>query len=310
VALPLRPAAGTDLLSVSVGLDRGSKAELVIDTGAADTAIPPQSAGDVTPLRSWITAHARADGSISVFPEFLVPRIQLGSYAERQVIVGVIPAADTPTLGLELLKRFRITLDPRNRLLVLERGSDYAVRSRLTGSTGIGIVRRGADFEVDDLDEGSVGQKAGVSKGDTVLAVDGKSLDGLPEEQAMDLLRGFEGKPAVLRIRHGKGEPIEITFTRVSSAGGPETALSGLTLWKPAGKPVHVDFVAKGSAASHAGLRAGDEIVSLNGKPTTTISGPDLTTLNLDILHLRVRRAGEQSLLDITLESKGKLKQH
>jgi len=62
--------------------------------------------------------------------------------------------------------------------------------------------------------EGSPARKAGLRPGDIVVAVDGKSIDGLSPDQARDRIRGKKGTDVVLTIdREGKA-PFDVTITR------------------------------------------------------------------------------------------------
>ena len=62
--------------------------------------------------------------------------------------------------------------------------------------------------------EGSPSEKAGVKAGDTIVAVDGKSLDGQTVDDARNKIRGKKGTEVVLSIVRDKAAPIDITVVR------------------------------------------------------------------------------------------------
>lgn len=62
--------------------------------------------------------------------------------------------------------------------------------------------------------EGSPSEKAGVKAGDTIVAVDGTSLDGLTVDGARNKIRGKKGTEVVLSIVRDKAAPIDIKVVR------------------------------------------------------------------------------------------------
>jgi carboxyl-terminal processing protease len=62
--------------------------------------------------------------------------------------------------------------------------------------------------------DGSPAEKAGLKPGDTVLAVDGGSLDGLTVDGARDKIRGKRGTVVVLTIKRGELAPFDVSITR------------------------------------------------------------------------------------------------
>lgn len=62
--------------------------------------------------------------------------------------------------------------------------------------------------------DGSPAQKAGVTAGDVITAVDGQSVDGLTVDQARDRIRGKKGTQVTLSVVRGSAAPIQITITR------------------------------------------------------------------------------------------------
>lgn len=65
--------------------------------------------------------------------------------------------------------------------------------------------------------EGTPAQKAGIKKGDIILAVDGKSTVGMTSDQVVDKIRGTIGTPVTLTVRHAgefADQTVDLPITR------------------------------------------------------------------------------------------------
>ncbi|MCX7683133.1 MAG: S41 family peptidase [Anaerolineae bacterium] len=72
-------------------------------------------------------------------------------------------------------------------------------------------------LEISELFEGGPAERAGVRKGDRVLAVDGVSIIGVSLYEAIGRIRGPAGTPVTLLIeREGVEKPFEVTVVRES----------------------------------------------------------------------------------------------
>jgi carboxyl-terminal processing protease len=60
----------------------------------------------------------------------------------------------------------------------------------------------------------SPAEKAGIRPGDTVLSVDGESTDGWSRQQAVDKIRGQQGTPVTLQVKHTDGTSETLKITR------------------------------------------------------------------------------------------------
>lgn len=60
----------------------------------------------------------------------------------------------------------------------------------------------------------SPAEKAGILPGDVLLAVDGESTDGWSVTTAVQKIRGQQGTPVELRVRHSDGSELDVTITR------------------------------------------------------------------------------------------------
>ena len=100
-------------------------------------------------------------------------------------------------------------LDPK-------RAKDFEDESKgeLVG-IGVQIDTTGALPKVIAPIAGSPAAAAGILPGDTILSVDGKSLEGMDPSAASDLIRGAEGTKVTLELTHeGQTKSYEVTITR------------------------------------------------------------------------------------------------
>lgn len=155
--------------------------------------------------------------------------------------------------------------------------------------------------------------RAGLQNGDLVVAfkdrpvVDTRSLQRFVaatpagQEVPLTVLRGGEGR-RTLRVSVGV-MPQEVVAERVAAEFGfvvrdPQEERESL---RPSGVPA-IAVVLRGSPADRAGLKAGDVIVEVNGRPVLSRQavGDALVDVALDqSLRLTVRREGEPLALTV-----------
>src|SRR3990172_1036687 len=99
---------------------------------------------------------------------------------------------------------------------------DYALGIDLIGGTFEGI---GAQVDLDPTTgeivivapfRGSPAEQAGILPGDVLVSVDGESAQGWSVADAVQRIRGAEGTPVTLEVRHSSGEVITVTITRAT----------------------------------------------------------------------------------------------
>ena len=123
---------------------------------------------------------------------------------------------DRGVLGLDVLRRFRLTLDFPRQELILEPVSSPVIDGdeAVIFFCGPGVVltpgEDGAGARVSRVLAGSPAAAVGVAIGDRVLAVDGVGVEGAGLGDLRDALAGHAGTSVKLRLRR---------------AGGPERTL-------------------------------------------------------------------------------------
>ncbi|HYG34127.1 MAG TPA: aspartyl protease family protein, partial [Clostridia bacterium] len=235
--VPLRHA-GKLRYVVPVSFGNAGPVELLLDTGAADTRLPASLKPALEGLpKSQRFGHSR-DGTPEVVETFLLPELKIGALTVSSVAVEIASSNTTPVLGLELLSRFRVTLNFPNERMLLEATSGMEQNAQIKGESGVRILQAGSSFRVLEVLPDSAALEAGLLAGDEILSVGGRSLGGLNLWQAHRLVNGFEARTvevAVTRLghtRHLKLTP-QTLFSRrgtPSNESPPEKGRLGMEL--------------------------------------------------------------------------------
>jgi serine protease Do len=163
-----------------------------------------------------------------------------------------------------------------------------AVNPDMAKAFGLG---QGGGALIGDVSPGGPAAKAGVQRGDIVLQLDGKPVNG-PDDLSLRVSQMPPGAVAHLQVyRGGRTQPIDVTlgtYPENASGGqpaqGPSTALQGMQvqnltselaqqLGLPAGiTGVFVTDVDPSSAASAAGVQRGDVIQEIDRKPVHNLA--------------------------------------
>lgn len=97
-----------------------------------------------------------------------------------------------------------------------------ADQEALNGSiVGIGVFLsvQGGQPTIQSVISGTPAAKAGVRSGDLLIAIDGKTANGLTTEQIADLVRGQAGTKVTITVIHpDSANPVDITITRAQIA--------------------------------------------------------------------------------------------
>ncbi|MGC8784159.1 MAG: aspartyl protease family protein [Armatimonadota bacterium] len=181
------------------------KVPMLLDTGAAMSILPVESAQQWQPLRPVslgltlgvggagnIPQAARA-GSVKVAGA-TIRRVTLmfSSPAPKGAPVQILSEAGFGLLGNNLLRHFRLTIDYPRRTVVLQRMPRPAP---LDDAATVGIV---LDLTAESVKVAgtiplSSAWEAGIERGDEVLAVNGRSTRGVRPSEVQKWLTGEEG---------------------------------------------------------------------------------------------------------------------
>ncbi len=202
--------------TIPVQACKSPETDALIDTGSADCVLPRkliESCHDISKARgySWTVGGPIQDDV------FLVPTVRLGSSSSTEVIIRSHEKGDQmAVVGMSILERFRVTLDFRNKEMILEPVKGYTPRSRLPGLNVLQIEQREGQFVVGDIARDSLPIKAGAKRGDKILSVDNIAVSGIPGSPLQNLIDGFANTKAKLVLERAASEVITIEYLRPS----------------------------------------------------------------------------------------------
>jgi hypothetical protein len=132
----------------------------------------------------------------------------IGPYRHENLRLG---EARYSTLGLEYLRRYRVTLDFPGESLFLAKGKRFTKQDR-GPMVGWCLLYKSSRVVVNSIDEKSPAFAAGVRVNDILLEVAGKSAAPLSQFKLESLMTSAEGKPIAVTLER-QGKRIEVTVT-------------------------------------------------------------------------------------------------
>jgi membrane-associated protease RseP (regulator of RpoE activity) len=141
-----------------------------------------------------------------------VPKVQLGRYAFKNTVAiffqnkqGITASPEFDgVIGGEILRRFNVTLDYSRLRMILEPNNSLHEPYEYDMS-GLLLIAEGTDFKtikVQQIIEDSPAIAAGLRAGDTMAAIDGKSVSNLTLQQVRQMFRQ-KGRTYRLSIERG-----------------------------------------------------------------------------------------------------------
>jgi M6 family metalloprotease-like protein len=143
------------------------------------------------------------------------------------------------------------------------------------GWLGVVIGERNGKPVVDAVAPESPAETAGLKEGDVVVQLDGQKVG--PAAEVRELLRAkLAGDKVKLTVTRG-GSPVEVAAT-LKPATKPMTpsftrVLMGVTLGDPAKEGITLYEVEAKGPADQAGMKAGDVVLSIDGRDTRSADG-------------------------------------
>lgn len=222
--VPFTMAGG--LVFAPVRVDGGDASDFVVDTGSWRTFLSATLAGGVSnppDRRLPGIPYAGIDGRQVSTDALRLRSLEIGGLVvSRPIVLAPSPTdagshalgvmtRDRGVLGLDVLRRFRLTLDfPRQEMLLepvaVEVPVDDAAVEYFSGP-GVALApdAQGGSARVTRVLAESPAAALGVSVGDQVVAIDGKKLDRATAQELAEELRGPAGTRVLLRVRSAKG---------------------------------------------------------------------------------------------------------
>jgi len=221
--VPMQILGGQALVDGKVdGIGAGT---FILDTGSWITFVPRSVARRIQSLRRVPgVPFVGADGRVLEAEAVRARSFGIGAArVDRPILLSAsgggasdpigltLASGDRGVLGANVLRRFRITLDYPRGELVLD-PSPVGAKDAEEGLAMFGLVGPGIVLEAGakglvarTVVPESPAERAGVHAGDRVLAVDGRSLEGITAGQAQGLVSGPEGSSVSLKVRGASG---------------------------------------------------------------------------------------------------------
>ncbi|MFH1877272.1 MAG: PDZ domain-containing protein [Candidatus Omnitrophota bacterium] len=159
--------------------------------------------------------------------------------------------------------------------------------SRIKDTLGITLRNVSDTFEIAEVENNSPAKRAGVKQGDILYSVWGRNIKYMEPAEVMEKLLG----PGLMEIR--------VTITRnlmleLGGQGGKYSDLIGAVLDFSEMEGLYFKKIYPGGVADKAGIREGDIISDIQGKPCVYLMLPDIENIinsrKDDTLSLRIKR--------------------
>jgi hypothetical protein len=213
VSLSLKFAEDAPLVTGKFG---GRSGDFMLDTG---------NAGPTIIEHAWATKNSllpRLRGLKINDATYRCDRIQVGPYnLSREIISYFGPVvqgsesmrAAAGILGEPLLSRFNTLYDYSRAMVWLQELPNS--RARPFNRSGLVVTKDVGEFlKVSEVLAASPGAEVGVNKGDTILAIDGKSTDKMGRAEASERFAGDLGQKVTLLIRSEKATSTKVLYLR------------------------------------------------------------------------------------------------
>ncbi len=187
----------------------------------------------------------------------------------------------------------------------LKKSASSAVTS--PGYLGISMAIDAGKLVVADVEENSPASRAGLKAGDLVVNMDGKAV--ADAETFRSILQGRgAGETLTLTIERGKEtlklEPTLTLTSKIMQVGAQRIVLGVQIEPGPDGKGIVLKSVTPKSSADRAGLKAGDQILQIEGKPVAGSNGIADALIGRrpgEVLTLLVKSAGADKARDMKI---------
>jgi hypothetical protein len=226
--LPLHFASTTSIL-VAASVD-GIPGEFDLDTGNSAHLFLyrpfAQKSGLLAKYQSGRGASVRGIGG-KAGVVFFAPSLAIGDFTASKTVAGIMLSKTgsggeeyvAGNIGNLTLRQYKVTLDYRNAAIYLERDPSYRADTDWTydsdqqapekrgasGDLGLPGLRRrsGGPVEITRINTGAAASRAGVKRGDFIMAVDGVRVEDVTVENLFKQLHARPGTAVRLTIRHG-----------------------------------------------------------------------------------------------------------
>ena len=245
--------------------------DLLLDTGSNNSWLPLHVINSLHPLAMFVDKNFSADGWQDR-TSLLVPTIGFNGLIATNLYLTPSKPQNENILGLDILRQFLVTLDFPGGQIVLNKSETLVEKGHIRGTTGVFLQQIKDSFIISRIVNDTEIQKSGLQVGSKVVQVDGQPLTELSQYIAQRLLNGEAGSDARLVIEDRQGRLKSVTLHRISQTEPLLYLALGFQLGQDDPGKVRVTNILCSSAAWGVGLRAGDEVSSVNGVVVTSLS--------------------------------------
>ena len=290
--------------------------EALLDTGCGTSELSATAAANLSVLKTFLQEGREDVGGTYRVHIAVLPLLQLGALTIRDIDIVYSDKRKSDVesiLGMNVLARYRLTIDFARKQLFLEPALHAAARSRLRGFPVVACSLHGQQVMVDKVQPTSAAARAGLHIGDRLLEVDHIPLQGLPNGSIKSVLDGYGDTQAELLIKRA-GQKHSLVYHRYSLAVAAVVVDFGAKLQLTSDSHLLVETVRPGSPAQEASLKQGDEILVVDTLPVASsdyermlsaFSNPPVNPLPLTI-----QRKGEAQPRQILLNREPTMKAH
>ncbi|GAA4485797.1 S41 family peptidase [Gluconacetobacter asukensis] len=186
----------------------------------AGIAAGPQIAHLSLPAGSSLTSNALAASlakdSDSDSPAENFRLLSLFGHVLEQVKANYVDQVSNRELIINALNGMLSGLDPHSSYMTEKQYADLQTRTKGEfGGLGLEVQADDSHIRVVSPIDDTPAAKAGIKTGDYIVAIDGKNIDGLPLDEAVQRMRGKpDTKISLTLIREKTPKPLIVTMTR------------------------------------------------------------------------------------------------
>ena len=264
------------LLRVAVDFGSGTVTKCIVDTGRVQSLVPMALLPRLHPLGAEQGAGGNLEGDYATV-SMLLPEIKISDLKEANVVVDAAEKEEEAIFGLELLSRFRVTLDFPRQQMRLQRAGNYKERLHAPGDEIVYCKQEQGQWQVQTLKLWTTAITSGLQIGDKIISIDGTPTQGRSYLEVRNLLCGIAGTSAQLVIEREKNRQQNITYLRQQrfASDTPLGTGMGCTRETKTGR-MFIKSLSLNSPAIEAGLQVNDEVVKINDRDVRASSSAEL----------------------------------
>ncbi len=226
VAVPISIEKGKPFITATIKQeDKKANLDLMIDTGASHAALLDYQnvEGISLPEERIITRLGR--GIAGEIPGYVgrMDSVKIDCFSFNEMLVSapfegaynkvIKRGTRVGTFGGDLLTRFKVTLDYRNKKVYLKKGNEYKDRFEhdMSGMTVNAVGFNLDSIQVVAVEANSPAAKADIRRGDIIQSINGKSLRTIKLSDIYRLLRSKNGRKIKVKL-YRDGEKLKKKF--------------------------------------------------------------------------------------------------